>query len=61
MDTEIAHTAERANNFCLGLLVSAGYQEKLKQILAMEEKLGEDAPADLIAFLISFANPEEYH
>jgi len=61
MDTEIAKTAEWANDFCLALLVSAGYQEKLKQILAMEEKLGEDAPADLIAFLISFANPEEYH
>ncbi len=61
MDSEIAKTAERANNFGLGLLVSAGYQEKLNQILAMEDKLGEDAPADLIAFLISFANPEEYH
>ncbi len=61
MDSEIAKTAERATDFGLGLLLDAGYQEKLNQILAMEEKTGDDAPADLIAFLISFANPEEWH
>ena len=61
MDSEIARTSERATDFGLGLLLDAGYQEKLNQILAMEDKLGEDAPADLIAFLISFANPEEWH
>ena len=61
MDTEISQTTERANDFGMGLLIAAGYQEKLKQILAMEEELGTEAPPDLVAFLISFANPEEYH
>ena len=61
MDTEISQTTERANDFGMGLLIAAGYQEKLNQILAMEEELGTEAPPDLVAFLISFANPEEYH
>lgn len=61
MDSEIERTAERATDFGMGMLIAAGYQEKLNQILAMEEELGTEAPPDLVAFLISFANPEEYH
>jgi len=61
MDSEIARTAERATDFGLGLLVAAGYQEKLKQLLAREKELGTEAPPDLLAFLVSFANPAEYH
>ena len=61
MDSEIARTAERATDFGLGMLLDAGYQEKLNQMLALEDKLGEDAPADVVALLVSFANPEEWH
>tara|TARA_R100000808_G_C2138169_1_gene146224 strand:+ start:184 stop:369 length:186 start_codon:yes stop_codon:yes gene_type:complete len=61
MDSEIARTTERATNFGLGLLLGAGYQEKLNQMLAMEEELGTDAPPDLLAWLVSFAENDEWH
>ena len=61
MDTEIARTTERANDFGMGMLIAAGYVEKLNEILAMEEELGTEAPPDALAFLVSFADPEVYH
>ena len=61
MDSEMERTTERANDFGMGLLIAGGYVEKLNQILAMEEESGTEAPPDLLAFLISFADPEVYH